>query len=205
MNSIYNSCPCNSGKKFKFCCHAVLNNANHENFPKIVSALPLHTCFSGTHWKSQGIANVAVVRAMPLGNFIAGVYLVDMWCLGVKDAFLRINITQGEINEMKKTIGDCCMGLRNLSYEDARSLILGSIKYAASIGFSPHKDWELAQHVVEPNRAFEDKFEFGKDGKPFYIAGPYDSDVRDEYAKRASKAGGYWMIPLDNDIDELDF
>ncbi len=51
------------------------------------------------------------------------------------------------------------------------------IEYAAQFGFQPHRDFKLAQNVLDPPDAHPrtGKVEFGKDGKPFYIAGPHDN------------------------------
>jgi hypothetical protein len=70
-------------------------------------------------------------------------------------------------------------------YEDARSLILGAVGYAASLGFQPNEDWRDTRYIVEANRAHIRKFTFGKDGKPYYIQGP-DDDARKITSKLAS-------------------
>ncbi len=70
-------------------------------------------------------------------------------------------------------------------YEDARSLILGAVEYAASLGFQPNEDWQDARYVVEADRSYVRKFKFGKDGKPYYIQGP-DDDARKITSKLAS-------------------
>ena len=53
-------------------------------------------------------------------------------------------------------------------------MILGGLEYAAKIGIQPHRDWSSSNNIIEPNKPFENKFTFGRDGKPFYVAGPYD-------------------------------
>ncbi len=59
----------------------------------------------------------------------------------------------------------------------ARSLTLGSLAYAMNHRIAPAPDWEFAKYAIEPNRSFEDKFEFGCNGKPLYIDGPYDAEL----------------------------
>ncbi len=44
-------------------------------------------------------------------------------------------------------------------------------------GVMPAPDWEFTQYLVEPNRPFENKFEFGHEGKAVYIAGPDDDKL----------------------------
>ncbi len=53
----------------------------------------------------------------------------------------------------------------------------GAIDYAKKIGFEPQKDFKLSRFVLdEPSEGdLTVSVEFGKDGKPFYIAGPDDN------------------------------
>jgi len=34
MNSLYDPCPCESGKKFKFCCFEAMRTNNHAHLEK---------------------------------------------------------------------------------------------------------------------------------------------------------------------------
>jgi hypothetical protein len=91
--------------------------------------------------------------------------------LGLKNVFVTAPLEADQFEEMKGSFSN----LQPISYEDARSLILGAIEYAQGIGFKPHADWKSAQFVVEGGRPFEPKFTFGKDGKPLYVQGPDDN------------------------------
>ena len=55
-------------------------------------------------------------------------------------------------------------------------MIYDSIDYAAQFGFEPQKDFELSQYMLPPRGEFRAsyKLKFGRDGKPFFIAGPHD-------------------------------
>lgn len=55
-----------------------------------------------------------------------------------------------------------------ISYEDARSFILGAVDFAAEHGFKPDSDYALAKKLIEPHRPFEAKYEYGVGGKPFF-------------------------------------
>ena len=56
-------------------------------------------------------------------------------------------------------------------------MIYASIEYAQQFGFSPEKDFALNQHILEPRGELDEPYNitFGRDGKPFFIAGPYDN------------------------------
>ncbi len=177
----------------------IAKSPNTEAFTQTVISWPVKTSFIGSNWQEQGIAQVLVARELPQKTFMIGMYLVDLWCLGVKDATMEINIEGRELLSLEHTISIAGEGLQILSYEDARSIVFGALKYAANHGFSPHHDWDLAKHVIEPNRSFEDKFEFGRNGKPFYAAGPYDKPVYKEYVKKVKAAGGRWSTPKNDE------
>ena len=105
---IYGPCPCNSGKKLKFCCHKT------SDYTK----LPVFGCYIGKNWQKEGIGNTAVIRKAFDGSFIAGIYLVDIWCLGVKDAFIRKNLDDNDIQCLCDSIAEGGDGVVKISYED---------------------------------------------------------------------------------------
>src|SRR5439155_9763655 len=49
---------------------------------------PLYECLVPRDWQTEGeIIQILVVRRSPQGEVVAGTFLVDLGCLGVKDAF----------------------------------------------------------------------------------------------------------------------
>ena len=62
----------------------------------------------------------------------------------------------------------------------AHQIIYGAIVFAREFGFLPHRDFELSQYILDAPGSFEDasEIEFGRDGKPFFIAGPDDNVPR---------------------------
>jgi hypothetical protein len=62
----------------------------------------------------------------------------------------------------------------------ARKLIESAVQYAHSLGLRPHPDYLKAKLIfggIDSSECTEE-FEFGKDGKPFFVAGPYDTPER---------------------------
>src|SRR5438309_465578 len=53
--------------------------------------LPIYKCFVNKDWRAIDIANVFVMRQHVNGHITAGVYLVDLLCLGIKDTFFFFN------------------------------------------------------------------------------------------------------------------
>lgn len=48
-------------------------------------------------WEEAGETVAIVTRRHPKGTVTAGVYLIDTFCLGVKDSFYRFNIEDYEL------------------------------------------------------------------------------------------------------------
>ncbi len=174
MNDIYKPCICNSGKKFKFCCYGKISGSKSKAIPAQLSiSYPLHLCLATKNWQDEGLAQTMLVRIMPNGRYIFAMYLIDVWFLGVKDCDIRVDISLAEVTAIKDIMA-MSQTLVPISYEDLRSLVFGSIHYAYDQGFAPHDDWEHAKYMLEPERSFDNKFKFGRNGKPCYIQGPYD-------------------------------
>jgi len=170
----YQHCPCGSGKKFKFCCnekYGVLTTASDEELCWRSGEFRIYESRISPDWQNSGVAEVLVVRQMPNLKYIAGAYLVDAFCLGLKDTFFQARLSEAEVRVLRNRFPE---KLEEIPYEDARSVILGAIEYARRIGFEPHEDWRLSGRIVEAERSFNNKFTFGSNGKPFYVQGPND-------------------------------
>jgi len=167
-------CRCESGKKYKKCCMQ-----KNEPFFMIQNAsqYPIEKCFINANWKESGLANILVVRKnIEIDKYLFGMFLVDLYCLGVKNVFFNAKL---DWNAIQHGIIDYVQeGMVDMDYEECRGLILGAIDFAKKIGFVPHEDWEKAKEFVEPQKPYKTKYKFGKNGKPFYVAGP-DDDVEE--------------------------
>jgi hypothetical protein len=56
-------------------------------------------------------------------------------------------------------------------------LIEGGVSYARGLGFEPHEDYRKAKKIfgeIDSSGCSRD-FDYGRDGKPLYIAGPNDT------------------------------
>jgi hypothetical protein len=170
----YQPCPCGSGKRFKFCCYekrASLNNASDAELIRRVAEFPVSRCLVNSNWE-DGIAQVLVVRWMPNSQYLVGVYLVDVFCLGVKDTFVRARFYDEDLTALLRRFPQ---RFGEIAYENARSMVLGAVEYARQLGFAPHEDWAVSRSILESDRSFNRKYQFGREGKPFYIQGPNDN------------------------------
>jgi yecA family protein len=130
-------------------------------------------------WREHGLAHLVVVRLRENGSADYGVFLVDVWCLGVKDAFGRSDVLESEVRElvdeelpdaMREPIHPVC----------AKKLIEGALAYAENLGFAPHRDFRKARRVLSGLDASlcPTEFAYGREGRPCYVRGSDDSDER---------------------------
>ncbi len=151
---------------------------------------PIEGCWTQPNWAESGLAAVILARRQPDGLLVFGDYLVDTYCLGVKDAFARPDVPSGRFyNEYLPKLIPGGVPLA-ISADLAHELVYGGIEYAAQFGFRPHSDFKLAQLVLDPPEQHPrtGQVTFGKDGKPFYISGPHDNV--DAIMRQLSRAVG---------------
>jgi hypothetical protein len=162
---------------------------------------PLHECLVAEQWRDPGaIVQILVSRRSPQGQVAAGVFLVDLGCLGVKNAFGRFFSTQGEYAaELRNDL----LSSQEMIHADlnlAAKIIREGVAYARELGFSPNRDIRDAQLVLgdaDPDACDED-IPLGRDGKPFFISGPYDNVDRilDKLTRKLGPNGFHYMIGI---------
>ena len=125
-----------------------------------------------------GLGMVVVARTTGYKRFVVCSYLIDYWCLGLKD-------TRGEqkMNDIKykqlveMLYGNFPKGYQEISLEQAQAIVYGAIEYAEELGLKPHKDWQQTRSHLGAWSG-EPKLTFGKEGSPYYISGPYDNTAQ---------------------------
>src|ERR1700743_1386339 len=68
--------------------------------------LPIVETFISKDWQENGICNIAVARGHKNGNYTVGIYLVDLFCLGLKDATYEFNLSPSDYRYLKNNSGD---------------------------------------------------------------------------------------------------
>ncbi len=130
-------------------------------------------CHTGT-----GIGSVLIVRKSPSGQRTFAMFLVDAFCLGVKDALGKTC----SATQMADILDDLRLRDPIESVEPGVALgyIEAAIAYAQSLGFPPHSDYRKVAPIWGDIQATEvpEKYKFGRDGRPAYIPGPYDDHTR---------------------------
>jgi len=140
-----------------------------------------YEAFTSNTWREGSIAQIIVARIRDNGRAEIGFFLVDQWCLGVKDAFLHDDSSESELHEL----------LRDRLPEDfrerlhpacAKKMIEGAVAYAETLGIDPARDYRKAKRVLTGLTSADctETFTYGRDGKPFYCEGPNDTPERTE-------------------------
>jgi hypothetical protein len=143
-----------------------------------VSKAPIHECWMSDAIFESGMGPVVISRRLPNGDIAFGVFLLDIFCLGVKDCFLSIK-PEFEYDEFCRK-SERQYVIENIHQTCARKIIEGAVDYAKNLGFKPHKDFKRDKLILGDidQTMCPSSYEYGKDGKPFYISGPNDSRAR---------------------------
>lgn len=183
-----------------------------ENYiRKKARSLPIHECTINIDWKESGMAQISVARKHTNGNITSCLYLIDLYCLGVKDTHYMFNSSPNEYREQQDEI-DERTSLMLVEYALVHNIILAGIEFAEEFGFAPHKDYtSITQFMLEEDNDDIElmEIECGMDGKPAYVRGPFDTDAKmKQIISRLEKTAGkdnYIIIDEDEEFeDEFD-
>jgi hypothetical protein len=191
----------NKGKK------ANQPNTSPENYIKTRARnLPIGKCYINEGWESLGFATIVVSRNHTNGNSTFALFLVDTYCLGVKETLFSFN-QYAELEELMDKL-EVEEKMIEIEYPLAHNIIYGGIEYAASFGFKPHKEFEITQYLLEEDddRAEFMEIEFGLNGKPAIFVGKErpPSNIIAALEQSVGK-GNYTIITEEGLADEEDF
>jgi len=168
--------------------------------------LPIGECLVNEDWHEDGLAHVFVVREHSNENVTVGVYLVDIYCLGLKDTMFKFNVSTIEYEELVDTLSQE-IDFISIDYVLAHNIIYGGIEYAEDYGFSPHSDFnKTTQFILEEDDDDVEylDLEFGHNGKPLLIVHedqPYLGHL--ETLKKTAGVGNFdYILPTDTDLDD---
>ena len=143
-----------------------------------------------------------VGTTLPSGLVGVSFFLVDIWCLGVKDAFFAINTPQTFADRMAASNED--QPLVDIDPSVARKLLHDAVAYAGSFGLAPSEGFAEAEAIFGDIPLATETFPFGKDGKPFYVSGPKTylatriRRILDALVKRVGEGGFDYVVHVDD-------
>jgi hypothetical protein len=138
---------------------------------------PVFECLVPEEWQTPGaLVEVVITRRTDAGEFAIALFLVDLGCLGVKNAHTMRFTDEAEYREWLGTVPSIG-AMVPISLDLAAKIVRTGLDYAASLGFRPHRDYAQAAPFLRdahPELASDD-VPTGLDGKPHFISGPYDN------------------------------
>jgi hypothetical protein len=187
----------------------VIQMLSPENYiRKKARTLPIYECLVNPEWQQEGMANLIVARSHTNGNITACFYLVDLYCLGLKDTHYLFNVTRTDYQEKLGTREENSNYIP-ISYTLAHNIVYSAIEFAEDYGFKPHKEYtSITRFMLEEDTEDVEliDIECGKDGKPLYVNGPYDDDHKQNAViaqlERTAGPGNYDYILGDPDEGE---
>lgn len=144
--------------------HDGLTFPPHPDWPVTASALD----------GAGGLVTVMVARPDQRTRSRVCVYLVDTFCLGVKNVIGPEVVSNKTLDKLRYTAfaGYDEPGV-SAPLELAQHLVFGAVEFARGLGFEPHRDFAtVADHLGTWSGPCP--IQFGYNGSPFYIQGPYD-------------------------------
>jgi len=173
------------------------------------ASYPIHECLvPEDSLIENGIGSVLWTRRTPQGELAFSAFVVDPYCLGVKNAFFKVIGEQEYEYEIRPGFLASHRGsaFREMHPTCTRKLIEGAVAYAADLGFQPHRDYRNAKGIFGDvdAQACPTRFVYGRDGKPLYIRGPNETIIQAKHIvkqlERTCGAGNYdYVIALDED------
>jgi hypothetical protein len=176
----------------------------------VASHSPIHECLvASNELEMRGMGNVIISRKLPDGRIAASIFLLDIYCLGVKDAFNSLSDIS-EYDGLTNKI-DLYSKLESIHPSCLRKLIEGGIEYAKNIGFPPHKDYKLAKILLGDidSSVCPMDFEYGKDGKPLFISSENYSATEErvivnKLMKTCGEGNFHYVVGGDSEFVQLD-
>jgi len=141
------------------------------------AAAPIETCVVTAQLFETGIGQLMVARSLPSGLLAVAIFLLDPYCLGVKDVFFR-EMTREDFAFAQESTSQV-QSFADIDPGQARRLVKESAAYAESLGLSSPGDLPAIEGIFGDTPAADgDAFIFGQNGKPLYVSGPNDTPAK---------------------------
>ncbi len=133
--------------------------------------LPIGKCYISSNIRTIGEGMVIVQRLHTGGKITFGAFLIDTFCLGLLDAYVKVRVEEDEFNYNFSDRIDSEEFIE-ITYAEAHNWIYGAIAWAEEAGIEEPRKFNLPSYVLEEDTDDIPLIElpFGKDGKHFLVA-----------------------------------
>ncbi len=136
---------------------------------------PLRSCLVQSGLFENGFGMVALTRKTGARTLALAAFLVDAFCLGVKDALFR-ELEEAKMESFLEAFEETAP-FEEVDPSYARKLLRDAAAYGGSLGLEPHSDYAALESFFDDidADACQVEFQFGFRGKPLYVPGPTES------------------------------
>lgn len=156
---------------------ALGSSLNRARF--IASTFGIGTCMVSAGLFDIGMGYVVLGRTISPTKVAMAVFVLDVYCLGAKNGYFA-EVDGEKFKELIEGMSEAAGAFVDIDPGCARKLVEGAVDYAKQLGFVAHEDYPpthaLFGDIDADSCATE--YQFGKDGKPLFIAGPRDTPAR---------------------------
>lgn len=168
-----------------------------------VRSLPIYKCLINKDWEESKMADVIVMRRHNNGHITAGIYLVDLLCLGVKDTFYFFNEPEQELEDRYGS--GFYQVFVEIDYNLAHNIIYAGHDFAMEFDIPPHREFETTKFILEEDTddiPLIDVAVGSIDGKPHLVV-QHANQYQEVVAKLKRIAGeGYYYYTIGEAIEE---
>jgi hypothetical protein len=176
--------------------------------PEKYCEYPVLDCLMAESIQKVGMGSVLLARETPHAIIAVSAFVVDAYCLGVREAFFTVMRKADYLGKFKsmmaKTHED--QGLKPVAPECARKLLQGAVAYAEALGFEPAEDYWRAEKLfgaADPKSCTID-YLYGREGRPCYLQGPNDDlktvrYVLDKLKQRLGEGNFDYLVEIDGE------
>lgn len=175
------------------------------------AAQPVLHCVVSDGLFEFGIGTVVLVRGLSPEYQQIAIFLLDTYCLGVKDVVFRA-MDRAAAEAMLEHVSTS-EPKSPMEPAEARKLLRDLAAWSEANGFPPHKDYAALERIFGGIAPAETDWtpRFGQDGKIFYVAGPNDTpaQIRQRLAIVRARSGDFMVpattfVPADDDAYDDD-
>jgi hypothetical protein len=172
---------------------------------------PVHEVLLSKGWNTESAIITAIIarRSPRSGKIAAGSFLVDLGCLGVKSAFIRICKSPEDYEQRMRTPLMEDQKMIPAEFNLVAKIITEGHNYAQGLGLSPDPEFQQARLLLSGAQPEACKVEIrlgGPEGKPIFVARQNDDIPRilGLLARTLGPDGFYYMLPGDTEKQVFD-
>jgi hypothetical protein len=138
----------------------------------LAASVPIRACLLSSNLFDVGTGTLILARGASVGPAVVGVVLLDTFCRGAKEVFVR-TVEGPDLQPYLDRLGSVSP-LEAVDPSYARKLLRDLLQWSGGLGFPPPPAVSVIERLfgtVDPD-ACESTFVFGQNGKPLYVSGP---------------------------------